>query len=301
VISAWDSAGQADNDAAYYQAAPRDPLSYRYGPDASYFDAAATNPQGGVLVAGDLRVTDAPFQHAALMFESRDSSTQLRWGPVALDSEGLVLGVGVDVLGRSLVLTDGASRFGAGQVAAQWFERDGTPLTCAFALLTHYTAPDTSPGDRAWLEAVPLAAGGLAIRRADLAYASSYSAPMTRRYVATVASGAARFSSPPAWMTALEGATLQLVRGSQAYAVLRDGGSTAVCTQHLDLIAPDGTACGGRDYPIADGSCITFPLTVGADGTVIQRLPTSLEPTVEYPYGGFSSGCTWRWWPGALR
>jgi hypothetical protein len=301
-VSAWDHAGTFTPGVVRYEAPIRSGgVATIYGPDPGVLDATATNPQGGVLVAGDLRVVPgAAFLHAAAMFERREGTTELRWGLAPLDSDGIVLGVGVDVLGRSLVLTDGASRFGAGQVAAQWFERDGTPLTCAFALLANYAAADGPTGSRAWLETVPIVGGGLAVRRADVTFAADYSARLTRRYVATVETGATRFSAPPSWMAALGGADLRLVRGRRAYAVLGEPQTSEPCTQHVKVIAPDGTPCGGRDYLIADGSCTPLPLTIGEDGTVIQQLPTSLEPVVSGP-GGDLRACTWRWWAQALR
>lgn len=35
----------------------------------------------------------------------------------------------MDLLSRSLVMTDGAPAFGADTVSAQWFDKDGTALT----------------------------------------------------------------------------------------------------------------------------------------------------------------------------
>jgi hypothetical protein len=54
-----------------------------------------------------------------------------------------VFGVGVDVLRRSLVITDGAAAFGGGRVSAQWFEKNGTPLTGEFVLLTGWSRGET--------------------------------------------------------------------------------------------------------------------------------------------------------------
>src|SRR6267143_636693 len=83
-------------------------------------------------------------------------------------------------------------------------------------------------------------------------------------------------------------------RGGQAYAALPLGASNVACTQRLELLAPDGTSCGARDYQIAAGTCSTGDLTLGLDGTVIQQLPASMESERSW-YDG-SHTCTWRWW-----
>ena len=59
--------------------------------------------------------------------------------------------------------------------------------------------------------------------------------------------------------------------------MLPEGETAIPCTQRLEVVAPDGTSCGSRDYPIAAGTCDTSPLTLAADGTVIQQLPFSME------------------------
>ena len=62
--------------------------------------------------------------------------------------------------------------------------------------------------------------------------------------------------------------------------------------QRVEIVAPDGTSCGARDFPIAAGTCETKDLTVGWDGTVIQGLPTALE-TAGQPFD--QRTCTLRW------
>src|SRR5438552_17262555 len=82
---------------------------------------AATDPNGGVLFAGDFAMQPSdPTLHAAVMYNGGGTSAGVRWGPKPLASLGAVFGVGVDLLGRSLVITDGAPRFGAGNISAQW-------------------------------------------------------------------------------------------------------------------------------------------------------------------------------------
>jgi hypothetical protein len=101
-------------------------------------------------------------------------------------------------------------------------------------------------------------------------------------------------------MTARPNARLQLTRGGRAYAVLPLGAVDVPCTQSLEVVAPDGTSCGARDYPIAAGTCTTRDLALGADGTVIQSLPDSLETRAGSSAGTVQT-CTWRWWSGALK
>ena len=60
-----------------------------------------------------------PISHAVAMFNGGGSTPTVRWGPKALASSGAVFGVGVDLLERALVITDGAPKSGAGAISAQ--------------------------------------------------------------------------------------------------------------------------------------------------------------------------------------
>jgi hypothetical protein len=91
---------------------------------------------------------------------------------------------------------------------------------------------------------------------------------------------------------------LQIARGGKAYAALPLGAKSVLCTQRVDVIAPDGISCDATDYAIAAGTCDTFDLSLGADGTIVQQLPSAMEQT-NTVVGGRT--CTWRWWPAALR
>src|SRR5207302_826221 len=61
--------------------------------------AAAANPAGGVLVAGNLRIarTDST-EHVATMFTGGGEPFDVKWGPKPLASGGEVFGAGVDSL-----------------------------------------------------------------------------------------------------------------------------------------------------------------------------------------------------------
>jgi hypothetical protein len=80
--------------------------------------------------------------------------------------------------------------------------------------------------------------------------------------------------------------------------VLPYAATGVACSQRLEVVAPDGTSCGSREYPIAAGTCDTHDLSLGADGTVIQQLPDSMESKDEVM---LVHSCTWRWWPGAAK
>lgn len=248
----------------------------------------APDPGGGVLLAGDLNPNSTgPLSHAAMMMAANGASPAVRWGPKPLASSGAVFGAGVDGQGRSLVITDGGPRFGAGTISAQWFERDGAALTSEFVLLQGF-----SPGAATWFETSPLLGGGLVIRRMDQTDVRHAKA------LVTLGSGSAAPAPVPDWMARRPDTRLQPARGGRAYAVLPYGAAAGPCTQRLEIVAADGTSCGTRDYPIAAGTCDTQELKLGLDGTVIQQLPASME--TQAPASGAHT-CTWRWWPAAAR
>jgi len=199
-----------------------------------------------------------------------------------------VYGVGVDNLGRSLVITAG-SAFGSGSISAQWFERDGTPLTGEFQLLSGFV-----PAESTWFETSPLIGGGLMVRRMDWSFTSKSARAQA---LVVVGSGAASVQPAPDWMVARPDTRLQISRGGRGYAVLPYGAKGVACSQRVEVLAADGASCGARDFPIAAGTCDTHDLTLGADGTVIQQLPDSMETKTS----GDTRSCTWRWWAGAVR
>ena len=151
--------------------------------------------------------------------------------------------------------------------------------------MTGFTA-----GPSTWFETTALIGGGLLVRRMD---GESHDLALI-----VVETGTETLRPAPNWMVSRRDAKLQIMRGGKAYAVLPLGANGVSCTQPVEVVAPDGTSCGTADYPIADGTCDTFELRLGADGTIIQQLPTAMEQTNE-SIGG--NTCTWRWWPAALR
>lgn len=246
---------------------------------------AAADPNGGVLFAGDfaMRLSD-PTLHAAVMYNGGGTSAGVRWGPKPLASVGAVFGVGVDVLGRSLVITDGAGLSG-GTVSAQWFDTDGSALTGEFGLLTGFSA-----GSSTWFATTALIGGGVLVRRMD--------GPSHARALVLLESGSSTVKPAPDWMVLRRDVKLQITRGGQAYAALPLGAKGVPCTQRVEVLAPDGISCGAMDYPIAGGGCDTVEMKLGADGTIIQQLPAALEQSNDI-VGGHT--CTWRCWAAALR
>ena len=276
----FDSAGKATGGAFVFGHAPI---------------PSAPDPAGGVLLAGDLALSvvdpatgtptpAGPTAHSAVMFTGGGTAPAVRWGPKALASSGTVFGLGVDSVGRSLIITDGAPAFGAGNISAQWFDRDGAALTGEFVLLSAFV-----PGPSTWFETSPLIGSGLLVRRMD--------AGLHAQALVTVGSGTTFVQDAPAWMRTRTDTRLQIVRGGHAYAVLPYGAKGVACSQRLEVVASDGTSCGSTDFPIAQGACDTKDLTVGADGTVMQQLPDSMES--RDPFNDFHT-CTWRWWTGSL-
>jgi hypothetical protein len=247
--------------------------------------APAADPNGGALFAGDLGFTSQTYSHSALMYSANGAAPSVRWGPKPLASSGAVFGSGVDMLSRSLVITGGSAKFGGGAITGQWFDTDGRVMTGEFLLLSGFV-----PGSSTWFETSPLIGGGLVVRRMD--------GGGHAQALVTVVSGQASVAPAPDWMASRADAKLQIVRGDRAYAVLPYGRSGATCTQRLEIVAPDGTSCGSRDYTIASGACDLNDLTLGADGTVIQLLPSAMESIEPVR---MSHTCTWRYWRGATK
>jgi hypothetical protein len=282
-IEAWDSAGHAEGTALRG-------IEWTDGHDVLY----AADPAGGLLLAADMSgstppFTSEPFTHAAAMYVRGASGPSLRWGPIPLATAGTLLAAGVDVRGRALVISDGTAKFGPGTVAGQWLERDGSAITGEFVVLDSW-----KPAPRTRLETAPLIGGGLVVLRRD----SDGQPATTSQALVTLASGHASAEPAPEWMRSRPNTRLQIIRGGHAYALLPYGSMGVRCSQTAGVVAPDGTWCASADYPIAPGTCDTSDLTLGADGTVIQQLPFSMETSNDSTN---SHSCTWRWWRAAME
>jgi hypothetical protein len=223
------------------------------------------------------------------MFTGGSTAPQLRWGPKALASGGAVYGAGVDLLGRALVITDGM-KFGPDTISAQWFDRDGTALTGEFVLVTGFTAAEST-----WFETSPLIGSGVMVRRMDYSYSERV---FRSQALAVVDGGMPSVRAAPDWMASRPNTRLEVARGRRGYAVVPYGAKGVPCTQHVEVLAPDGASCGALEYRIADGTCDTHDMAVGTDGTVIQLLPDAMETKDPLL---LTHSCTWRWWTGAAK
>lgn len=259
------------------------------------------DPAGGLLIAGSLSLgssssnTDcSTCTPSVLMYEAPgDGAPSVRWGPTAYASAGRFLGAGVDTSGRALIVTDGSRKFGGTAVSAQWLDRDGAPMTGEFMVV-----PCATGGSEMTVESTPLIGGGLMLWGLGWEPPPSYQRVIAP--LAVVESGAAMAHPPPAWISSRSNARLQIARGGRAYAVLPKRANGVSCTQRVELRAPNGALCATADYPIAEGTCDTGDLALGADGTIIQPLPHSMETQRDMAIGTQTT-CTWRWWPGALK
>src|SRR5207253_1542595 len=126
---------------------------------------------------------------------------------------------GVDVHGRSLAITDGSRRFGAGHASAQWFGKTRDALTGESDL---FAGPFVGEG---WFEAWPLINDGLLIVR------RAFSATDRTQKLALLKTGATEPTAVPTWMSTRINTRLQIVHGGRAYAVLPLGAKDVPWTQ----------------------------------------------------------------------
>jgi len=192
--------------------------------------------------------------------------------PGAGTDEDPSLQVAVDLLGRTLVLWDGpSSGYAPGSLAGRWLDRSGAPLTPVFQATS-----GLSPTFPAHLR--PLLGGGLVLQ-------------LGGRWVRAFPSGQRSGTAAPGWLAGRPNAQLELLPGQRGYALLPPAGeSLSRCVQQVEIRNASGGLCGQVRYPLAEGACVTEPLHLGRDGTVIQRFPSS-DP----------HQCTYQWWPASLR
>jgi hypothetical protein len=255
-----------------------------YQPDIST-SVRWPDPNGGLFVAGSLG--NSPSSSKARQVWMFDSNGNSRWGPNPLGTDAAIFGVSVDLLGRGLVITNG----GGGTIDAIWFDRDGTRMTGFFPIATNF-----QPGPSTWFEAAPLIGGGLAVRRVD-APSPGATAGWHSQWIATIPSGSSTAQAAPDWLTSRADTWIQPARGNTAYAVLPMRAQGTACDQKAEVLAPNGTSCGSLDFPISSGTCDTFDLRVGLDGTALQKLPTSQERDSNPR----TRSCTLRFWPAVLK
>jgi hypothetical protein len=255
--------------------------NYNTCADAEFDDAR--DPAGGTVVAWMPTARDERADpHRLLKVQRFSSFGQARFEAVTVASwidqpafrHAVV--VGTDVWGRTLVLWNGEAFFGAGSVAGRWLDAQGVPLTHIFQ------APVPSLGrnsSRGLLR--PLIGGGLALQ-------------VDGRWTHTFASGFTVPQAAPSWLARRSG-QLEIVRGGRAYALMPPHPMAPVCSQQVEVLAPDGTSCGALTFETPEGACVTSPLSLGADGSILQ------QQLLAHPDEEGRNGCTQKWWPQILR
>jgi len=247
------------------------------------------DPNGGLFFVGQFSrdFVTAPPQGPQAFKTNADGS--LRYGPVALPSASSVFGLGVDLDGSAVVLFGG----GAGRIDALWLGPSGRITTPAFNVLQGF-----QPGEDTWFETSPLIGGGVALRRMDAATRSRFDPGRSSQWIAVLPRGVAHADPVPDWLAQRPNANMELVRGRGAYAFLPWEGDADVCNQQIEIVAPSGSSCGKLDFPIDGLPCRTRELRLGADGTVLQKMPSDREQS---PTNNGVFTCTLRYWPAALK
>jgi hypothetical protein len=239
---------------------------------AASLPRVAEDPLGGIVVA---HLPDGVDVRAV---QAYDEAARLRW-TVPFELQRLV-SLAVDRAGNTLLVLDGGGSSGPGSRTGLWIDHGGN-RGAAFQL------NGVAPGSL--VDVFPRVGSGLFLREVRGAFDTAW--------IGQIDTLGETVAAAPAWLVARPGTQLHMARGGSAYAVLPVGGQVPSCSQRLEVVAPTGASCGVVDFPIAAGSCVTQPLAVGYDGTVIQQLPRELE----IQFGGRSASCTWRWWAGLLR
>ena len=256
----------------------------------------APDPSGGLFAVGRFALgsTAPPPDSPPVVFMFNADAT-LRYGPVPVGSSAAVFGQGVDLSGRAVVILDGSSQFGAGSIAAIWFDAKGVPATGVFQILSGF-----QPGISTWFETSPLLDGNhLALRRMDAPSNAFTEERRTSQWLLVLPSGTARADPAPDWLTQRPDTHMELARSKQAYAFLPWAADVPACSQRVEVVSPTGRSCGNFDFGVDANACRTRELRLGVDGTVLQMLPADRERND--PPGSPVHTCTLRYWPAALR
>jgi hypothetical protein len=249
--------------------------------------ALVPSSRGEMLVLGPVsEVFVAPADAKQMVWQLRDDASSL-WGPTPLALQSRVLGGGADADGRVLVIQDGAGRYGAGAIAAQWFGRDGSALTGAFELIAQFRS-----GPSTWFETSAIV-GGLAIRRMDQETPSSLK---TSEWLVVLRSGSQRPDPAPEWLRSRP--NTDLVLAGDRYATLPWGTYASPCAQAVEILSSSGASCATLQMPVDSVRCLTRDLRRGLDGTLLQMLPVDREQS-SIVGGAEVRTCTLRFWPAA--
>ncbi|MGC4001028.1 MAG: hypothetical protein QM767_27625 [Anaeromyxobacter sp.] len=129
---------------------------------------------------------------------------------------------------------------------------------------------------------VPLLDGTLALR--DHGH-------WTRSYTPGVAGG----GTPPGWLAGRPNTLLRFTRGNRGYAFFPAALTVEAprCEEAVELLAPDGTACGRVTFRESSLGCATGALDQAWDGTVVRQ-------SAREACAGGSCTCSHQWWPRLL-
>ena len=239
--------------------------------------ASAPDPAGGTVVAWSQKEKTS----IVLKIKRYDGAGQVRLAETTVatwtSSYPPVPIVGTDAKGRTLVLWDGESFFGADSTAGRWLDEQGQPLTGIFMA---GIAPRM--GSRSESTLAPLIGGGLALQFEGV---WSYG----------FESGDPRALPLPGALSKRQG-RLERVRGGKAYALLLPA-VTGECGRRVEILAPEGTSCGTLTF--GQEECEGQQLVLGAEGSVLQQQRLA-HPGADRD-GNPQNGCTLKWWPGLLR
>ena len=93
--------------------------------------------------------------------------------------------------------------------------------------------------------------------------------------------------SAPSWLSSRPNTRLEIVRGGAAYALLPMGAFGATCAPPVEVVAPGGQSCGNHALALGPGTCDTYDVTLGKDGTLMVELPDAQES-----FGATGRSCT---------
>ncbi|WP_375757501.1 hypothetical protein [Corallococcus exercitus] len=235
-------------------------------PETAPVVRTAVDPTGGLralLADGTLKAYSA--------------TGEVRWS-VPVSMSALTRALGVDAQGRTLLLAAGTTRFGTSTVEGLWVDSSGQPGAPFLAM-----AP--APGPDAIYEFVPQAKQGLFLAIWEHG---------NKRWAAAFKSLRPASSTLPTWLA--RGAPDNLLRLPDGRGYLRVAQG---CSLGAQFITASGMACGTFAFPGSSTEC--GPLSLDADGTVVEALPSS-ENHYHTPDGTESERiCRIRWWPGLIQ
>lgn len=250
--------------------APDGSVRRRWG-DERRAGSAAEDPFGGMIV------WSAQTFSATGDLQSFDANGNLRWS-VSLTLQNFFESIGVDREGNILLLSRHGSLDLTDGLDGQWVSHDGVPVGGDFAAVR---IGDFRPSE---FTLFPRVGSGLFLRKIGV-----NGAEWIRAFPALQGGGEA----VPSWLAARAAETFHLIRGGRAYGFLPPPNQSATpCAQRIDLVTQSGHACGAVELPISNDTCTTGSVSIGYDGTVLQRLPSDASSCS----AGGECSCDWRWW-----